>query len=85
LGPKKHYKDSEIFPKGFQNRYFLLPTGRAYLFIHNHPSGGPEASEDDIELTKRLTKVGEIVGIDILDHIIIGGKNYLSLKRQGLL
>ena len=54
------------------------------IFAHNHPSGDPEASEDDIELTKRLAKAGEIVGIDVLDHIIIGGKNYLSLKREGL-
>ncbi|MBA7673718.1 hypothetical protein ES703_81922 [subsurface metagenome] len=51
---------------------------------HNHPSGDPEASEDDIELTKRLVKAGEIVGIDVLDHVIIGDKKYLSLKREGL-
>jgi len=54
------------------------------IFVHNHPSGDPEASEDDIKLTKRLAEAGEIVGIDVLDHIIIGDKNYLSLKRQGL-
>ncbi len=54
------------------------------IFVHNHPSGDPEASEDDIELTKRLAKAGEIVGIDVLDHIIISDKEYLSLKRQGL-
>jgi len=41
-------------------------------------------SEDDIELTKRLAKAGEIVGIEVLDHIIIGDKKYLSLKREGL-
>ena len=55
------------------------------MFVHNHPSGDPQASEDDIELTKRLTQAGEIVGIDVLDHIIIGDKNYLSLKREGVL
>jgi len=54
------------------------------IFVHNHPSGGSEASEDDIKLTKRLAEAGEIVGIDVLDHIIIGDKKYLSLKRQGL-
>jgi len=54
------------------------------IFAHNHPSGDPEASEDDIELTKRLAKAGEIVGIDVLDHIIISDKKYLSLKREGL-
>jgi DNA repair protein RadC len=51
---------------------------------HNHPSGDPEASEDDIRLTKKLVEAGEIIGIDVLDHIIIGDKNYLSLKREGL-
>ena len=54
------------------------------IFVHNHPSGDPEASEDDIELTKRLAQAGEIVGIEVLDHIIISDKKYLSLKRQGL-
>ncbi|UCG55545.1 MAG: hypothetical protein JSV32_07515 [Dehalococcoidia bacterium] len=54
------------------------------IFVHNHPSGDPEASEDDIKLTKRLTEAGEIMGIDVLDHVIIGGKKYLSLKREGL-
>ena len=54
------------------------------IFVHNHPSGDPEASEDDIKLTKRLVDAGEIVGIDVLDHIIICDKNYLSLKREGL-
>ena len=54
------------------------------MFVHNHPSGDPEASEDDIKLTKRLAEAGEIVGIDVLDHIIISDKKYLSLKRKGL-
>ncbi len=54
------------------------------IFVHNHPSGDTEASEDDIKLTKRLAEAGEIMGIDVLDHIIIGGKKYLSLKREGL-
>ena len=54
------------------------------IFVHNHPSGDPTASEDDVKLSKRLAEAGEIVGIDVLDHIIIGGKKYLSLKREGL-
>ena len=54
------------------------------IFVHNHPSGEPEASEDDVDLTKRLAEAGEIMGIDVLDHIIIGDKKYLSLKREGL-
>ena len=62
----------------------ISASAASVIFVHNHPSGDPEASEDDIELTKRLAKAGEIVGIDVLDHIIIGDKKYLSLKREGL-
>jgi DNA repair protein RadC len=54
------------------------------MFAHNHPSGDPEASEDDISLTKRLADAGEIMGIDVLDHVIIGDRKYLSLKREGM-
>ena len=54
------------------------------IFVHNHPSGDTEPSEDDIKLTKILAEAGEIMGIDVLDHIIIGDKKYLSLKREGL-
>jgi len=62
----------------------ISATAASVIFAHNHPSGDPTASEDDIRLTKRLAEVGEIVGIDVLDHIIISDKNYLSLKREGL-
>ena len=59
-------------------------SAASVIFVHNHPSGDPEASEDDIKLTKRLAEAGEIMGIDVLDHIIFGDKKYLSLKREGL-
>ena len=62
----------------------IAASAASVIFAHNHPSGDPAASEDDIRLTKRLAEVGEIVGIDVLDHIIIGDKKYLSLKREGL-
>jgi DNA repair protein RadC len=62
----------------------ISASAASVIFAHNHPSGITEASEDDIRLTKRLVKAGEIVGIDVLDHIIIGDKNYLSLKREEL-
>ncbi len=62
----------------------ISASAASVIFVHNHPSGDPEASEDDIELTKRLARAGEIVGIDVLDHIIICDKKYLSLKREGL-
>ena len=62
----------------------ISASAASVIFVHNHPSGDTEASEDDIKLTKRLAEAGEIMGIDVLDHIIIGDKKYLSLKREGL-
>jgi DNA repair protein RadC len=54
------------------------------IFAHNHPSGDPEPSKEDVELTKRLAKAGEIMGIDVLDHIIVCDRSYLSLKTRNL-
>ncbi len=62
----------------------ISASAAAVIFAHNHPSGDAEASPDDIKLTKRLAEAGELVGIEVLDHIIIGGKKFLSLKRKGL-
>ena len=62
----------------------ISASAASLIFVHNHPSGDPEASEDDIKLTKRLAEAGEIVGIEVLDHIIICDKKHLSLKREGL-
>ncbi|MCD6299937.1 MAG: DNA repair protein RadC [Dehalococcoidales bacterium] len=62
----------------------ISASAASVIFVHNHPSGDPAASEDDIKLTKRLAEAGEIVGIEVLDHIIIGDKNHLSLKSKGL-
>jgi DNA repair protein RadC len=62
----------------------ISASAAAVIFVHNHPSGDTEASEDDIRLTKRLAEAGEIMGIDVLDHIIVTDKDYLSLKSKGL-
>jgi DNA repair protein RadC len=62
----------------------ISASAASVIFAHNHPSGDTSASDDDIRLTKRLADAGEIVGIEVLDHIIIGGNNHLSLKREGL-
>jgi len=62
----------------------ISASAASVIFAHNHPSGDSTPSEDDIKLTKRLAEAGEIMGIDILDHIIIGEKEYLSLKRKDL-
>ena len=57
----------------------------AVIFVHNHPSGDPEPSGEDIETTSRLIDGGNILGIKVLDHIIIGNKKYISLKEKGLM
>ena len=62
----------------------VAASAASVIFVHNHPSGDTEPSPDDITLTKRLKDAGEIMGIDVLDHVIIGGREYLSLKREGL-
>jgi DNA repair protein RadC len=54
------------------------------IFAHNHPSGDPEPSKEDIELTKRLAKAGEVLGIDVLDHIIVCDEGFVSLKARNL-
>ena len=62
----------------------ISASSATIILVHNHPSGDPQPSEDDIKLTKRLVEAGEIVGIEILDHIIICDGKYLSMKSKGL-
>ena len=62
----------------------LTASAASVIFVHNHPSGDPEPSEDDIKLTKRLTDAGNILGIDVLDHVIVADHDFRSLKREGL-
>lgn len=55
------------------------------LFLHNHPSGDPEPSSVDIETTKRLVEAGNILGIPVLDHIVIGDGKFVSMKARGVI
>ncbi len=57
----------------------------AILFVHNHPSGDPEPSQEDIQITRRLVESGKVLGIRVLDHVIIGRRNYFSFADQGML
>lgn len=57
----------------------------SFICAHNHPSGDPTPSMEDRELTKRLVSVGETVGIDILDHVIIAGNSFVSMREQGFM
>lgn len=55
------------------------------LFVHNHPSGDPAPSQEDIEITRRLVETGRIIGIRALDHVIIGARDYFSFADRGVL
>lgn len=55
------------------------------ILVHNHPSGNPSPSTDDMHITSMLCKAGEIIGIKIIDHVIIGDNRYISFKEQSLL
>ena len=52
------------------------------ILLHNHPSGDSTPSRNDLEVTKRIQKAGEIIGINLIDHIIIGDNKYTSLKEK---
>ena len=63
----------------------VLEAAASVLFIHNHPSGDPTPSQEDIDVTRRLVETGRILGIKVLDHIIVGFHRYFSFADQGLL
>jgi DNA repair protein RadC len=62
----------------------LLSSAAAIILLHNHPSGDPTPSREDLEITKRLQEAGELLGIKVLDHMIIG-ETYLSFVERGIL
>ena len=66
----------EVFQKA------LLANAVSIILMHNHPSGDSMPSREDIEVTKRLVEAGKIIGVEVLDHIIIGDR-YTSLKEKG--
>lgn len=95
LDSRCHLIKSETISVGSLNASLVHPreafklaitaSAASVIFVHNHPSGDPEPSKDDIKLTKRLIETGEIIGIDVLDHIIIGQKKCLSMKEEKLM
>ncbi len=60
-------------------------SAAAVLFVHNHPSGDPTPSREDLEITTRLREAGELMGVRVLDHIIIGSGTYVSFADRGLI
>ena len=63
----------------------ITHSAASVVLAHNHPSGDVSPSGDDIELTRRLVRAGEIMGIDVLDHIIMAAEDFLSMKERGLM
>jgi DNA repair protein RadC len=63
----------------------IVHTAASVVLAHNHPSGDPEPSEDDIKITKKLVESGKILGIDVIDHIVVGKNSFLSFKERGLI
>lgn len=63
----------------------ITHSAASIILAHNHPSGDVSPSQDDIDLTHRLVRAGEIMGIEILDHIIVASTDFVSLKSRGVI
>lgn len=68
----------EVFKEAIQS------LSSSIILVHNHPSGNPEPSDADIDITKRILETGKIVGIDVLDHIIVADNKSFSFKEKGV-
>jgi DNA repair protein RadC len=66
-------------------REAILEKAENIILIHNHPSGNPKESPEDCAMTRRVKSAGDLLGIKILDHVIIGSEGYCSLKEEGLI
>ncbi|MCZ7678700.1 MAG: hypothetical protein M5U28_07985 [Sandaracinaceae bacterium] len=66
-------------------RALLREAAAGVVFVHNHPSGEPSPSADDVALTERLRRAGELIGVRVLDHLVIGREGYFSFLDAGLL
>lgn len=93
LNTKNHIIARETLSMGTLNASLVHPrevfraaikcNSASIICAHNHPSGDPSPSPEDISLTKRLAEAGQLVGIEVLDHLVIGDGRYVSLKEQG--
>lgn len=65
-------------------REALAARAAALVLFHNHPSGDPEPSAEDLSLTRRLVSAGTLLGIEVLDHLVLGAGRFVSLKERGV-
>ena len=66
-------------------KFAILANASSIILAHNHPSGDVSPSQDDTELTRRIVEAGTLMGIDVLDHLIVGNGDFLSMKERGLM
>ncbi|WP_261304829.1 RadC family protein [Paenibacillus andongensis] len=95
LNTKNHLLAQETLSMGSLNASIVHPrevfraaikrSSASIICVHNHPSGDPTPSPEDIQLTHRLMEAGTIIGIEVLDHVIIGDQRFISLKEQGFM
>ena len=93
LNTKSKLLGETRIPKGTVNMSVISPRelfiealqkdAVSIILLHNHPSGDPEPSREDILVTKKIAKAGELIGITLMDHIIIGDQSYVSLAEKG--
>jgi DNA repair protein RadC len=65
-------------------RHAIKENAAAMIVAHNHPSGDPSPSPEDVQVTRQIASAGKLLDIDLLDHLIIGHGRYVSLKERGL-
>ncbi|MDC4242860.1 DNA repair protein RadC (plasmid) [Clostridium tertium] len=63
----------------------ILANGASIILAHNHPSGDTSPSKDDINITTRIKECGVLMGIELLDHVILGDEKFISLKNEGII
>lgn len=63
----------------------IIKGAASIILVHNHPSGDPTPSKEDLEVTARMVQVGRVMDISVLDHIIIGGDSFISMKEKGVI
>lgn len=95
MDTKNHVKRIEVISIGTLNSAVVHPrevfksaireSSNTIILLHNHPSGDPTPSKEDIDITRRLVDAGEIIGITVVDHVIIGDGRHISLKERGII
>lgn len=95
LNTRNRLIHDEIISMGTLNLSLIQPrevfrpaieySAAALILAHNHPSGDPEPSEDDIKVTRQIAEAGKLMEIDVLDHVIIGEERFVSLKERGVI